>query len=92
MSTLFFWVVAQCGLAGRYQRLRETFSFHFQGCWKQYFPPKLLYLPTSPHDVTTQKTTWPTGHVVHMGYHEMYTESSFGRQRRGSNIGLEFQA
>jgi hypothetical protein len=36
---LLFWVVTPCGLIGR--------------C--HYVSPKLWYLPTSPHGVTTQK-------------------------------------
>jgi hypothetical protein len=53
MPMLVFWVVMPCGLVG------GTYSLCLQPKkWRQYVPPKCsayLYLPTSSHDVTTQK-------------------------------------
>jgi hypothetical protein len=59
ISTLVFWVVTPCGLVGRYQRFGGTHCHHLQhfGRLLQYVPPKRWYIPTSPHGVTTQKTS-----------------------------------
>jgi hypothetical protein len=46
-----FWVVTQCGLAGRYQRFGETYCLLYAGV-----PLKRWHLPTSPHGTATQKT------------------------------------
>jgi hypothetical protein len=46
---MFFWVVMPCRLVGRYQRLGETYCLRLQ-----IISLKRWYLPTSPHDVTTQ--------------------------------------
>jgi hypothetical protein len=43
MLMLVIWVVALCGLSGRYQRFGGTCCLHLQG-W---------FLPTSPHSITT---------------------------------------
>jgi hypothetical protein len=54
---LVFWVVTPCGLVGRYLHFRRTNCLHLQP-WRlrQDVPLKSRYLPTSPHDVTDQKT------------------------------------
>jgi hypothetical protein len=51
MSMLVFWVVTPCRLLGRYQR----FGKHTVPIFRVKVP-KRWYLPTSPRDVTIQKT------------------------------------
>jgi hypothetical protein len=58
MLMVVVWVVMLYVLVGGYQHFGETYCLHLQPLsWKQYVPPKRWYLPTSPHDITIQKTT-----------------------------------
>jgi hypothetical protein len=58
ISFLVFWVVTSCGLVYRYRRLEGRY-FHLPGWrWRQFVPSKRWSLPSSPHDVTTQKTSF----------------------------------
>lgn len=53
-TMLVIWVVTPC----RYHRLGGTHSLHiYTWRWDNYIPPKHWYLSTSPHWVTTRKTT-----------------------------------
>jgi hypothetical protein len=56
LSMLVFWVVMPCGLVGRYKRFGAIQPWRL----RLYFPQRIYYLPTSPHDVTTQKTIFDT--------------------------------
>jgi hypothetical protein len=55
---LVFSVVTPRGLVDRYQLLGRLnfFILRTRWRWKQYIPPKCLYLPTTPHRVTAQNT------------------------------------
>jgi hypothetical protein len=49
---LFFWVVTPCRLVGRYQRLGETYCFHFQS--STFSPEDGDTTATYLHGVTIQ--------------------------------------
>lgn len=54
---LVFWVVMSCRFASRYI-LEEHAASNVTAApprWRQYVPPKCLYLPQSQHGFTTQK-------------------------------------
>jgi hypothetical protein len=53
MWSFVFWVAMPCGLTGTYQRFEEM---RIQSRCRQCVPPKLCYLPTSPHGITTHNT------------------------------------
>lgn len=51
-----FWVLTSCGgLVSRHQCFGGKLCHHLQLCRRRrHVPPNILYLPTSPHEVTTQ--------------------------------------
>jgi hypothetical protein len=62
MSMLVLQVVMLCGLVGRYQCLRGTFSLKMQAVCSR----KMLVSTTSPHDIATLKTNMDNNSVHHV--------------------------
>jgi hypothetical protein len=75
MPLLILRVVTAFGFADRYQHFEEPYCFHLQdSSLQQYIPPKLWYLPESPHGVSFQSSPFTFQDLIMQGFgiHQMF--------------------